>query len=218
MASTDGNAAAHMDGIYKYQRYIYDVSRKYFLLGRDHLVSELKPPPGATVLEIGCGTGRNLILAARKYPECRFFGFDISEEMLKTARASIDKAGLSERIKVAQGDATNFDVEAMFGIRHVDRAFCSYTLSMIPPWKAVLPEALKAIGSTGEFHVVDFGQQAGWPRWFRSMLTTWLRKFTVYPRAELEEALRAAADDAGVPMMFRHLTRDYAQYAVLGRR
>ena len=56
--------------IYRYQRYIYDASRKYYLLGRDRLLDELGPPPGAAVLEIACGTGRNLIKAAQRYPAC----------------------------------------------------------------------------------------------------------------------------------------------------
>ena len=31
-----------MDGIYRYQRYIYDATRKYFLLGRDRLIEDLR--------------------------------------------------------------------------------------------------------------------------------------------------------------------------------
>jgi len=33
-----------MDSTYKFQRLIYDATRRYYLLGRDHLVEELKPP------------------------------------------------------------------------------------------------------------------------------------------------------------------------------
>ena len=58
-----------MDAIYRYQRYIYDASRKYYLLGRDRMLEELAPAPGGTVLEIACGTGRNLIKAAGRYPD-----------------------------------------------------------------------------------------------------------------------------------------------------
>jgi len=68
VAHTGASAAAHMDAIYRYQRYIYDASRKYYLLGRDRLIGELAPPPGGSVLEIACGTGRNLVKAARRYP------------------------------------------------------------------------------------------------------------------------------------------------------
>jgi S-adenosylmethionine-diacylgycerolhomoserine-N-methlytransferase len=216
--ATGEDAATHMDGIYKYQRYIYDITRKYFLLGRDHLVADLKPPPGGTVLEIGCGTGRNLIIAARKYPEARFYGFDISEAMLETARASIARAGLSDRITVAQGDATDFDVKTMFGLDHVDRAFCSYTLSMVPPWRAALPQAIACIGERGRFHIVDFGQQTRLPKWFRRVLYAWLAKFSVEPRADLENALHEAVSEVpGASMTFERILRDYAHYAVVTR-
>lgn len=135
MATVEGHAA-RMDGVYRGQRHIYDLTRKYYLLGRDRLIDELAPQPGAHVLEIGCGTGRNLIAAARFWPGAHFYGIDISEEMLKTARASIARAGLSQRIRVAQGDATDFDPKILFRIPSFDRIIQSYTLSMIPDWQA----------------------------------------------------------------------------------
>ena len=57
--------AARMDAIYRGQRHIYDVTRRYYLLGRDGLIADLDVPAGGTVLEIGCGTGRNLIAVGR---------------------------------------------------------------------------------------------------------------------------------------------------------
>lgn len=209
------DAARHMDGIYKYQRYIYDATRKFYLLGRDRLLDELKPADGATVLEVGCGTGRNLILAARRYPNARFIGFDISNAMLETARTQINKAGLSDRISVNQGDATDFDLQAMFGQAHAERVYISYTLSMVPPWRDVLPQAIEAVAPGGRLHIVDFGQQEGWPRIFRSALFAWLRQFSVHPRAELEAELRKLADATGTELSFERLYRGYAEYAVL---
>ena len=61
----DAAAAALMDRIYHRQRRYYDFTRKYYLLGRDRLIEGLAPPPGGRVLEIGCGTARNLVAAAR---------------------------------------------------------------------------------------------------------------------------------------------------------
>ncbi len=60
--------AEAMDGIYRWQRWIYDLTRKYYLLGRDRLIADLDAADGASVLEIGWGTGRNLVAAARRYP------------------------------------------------------------------------------------------------------------------------------------------------------
>jgi S-adenosylmethionine-diacylgycerolhomoserine-N-methlytransferase len=86
-----------MNRIYRRQRHIYDATRKWFLLGRDRLIDDLRPGPGAAVLEIGCGTGRNLIVAARRYPDAQFFGIDVSTHMLTSAIESIAHAGLSAR-------------------------------------------------------------------------------------------------------------------------
>ena len=70
-----------MDNVYRHQRHIYDLTRKYYLLGRDRMIAELDPPAGGSALELGCGTGRNLILAARRFPDTHFYGLDISAEM-----------------------------------------------------------------------------------------------------------------------------------------
>src|SRR4051812_29340351 len=94
-------AASHataMDRMYRHTRHIYDLTRKPYLLGRDRLIAELGLEAGGTVLEMGCGTGRNLIAVARAYPEAELYGFDISEEMLKTAKTSVSRAGLGDRI------------------------------------------------------------------------------------------------------------------------
>ncbi|MEM9027103.1 MAG: class I SAM-dependent methyltransferase [Pseudomonadota bacterium] len=213
-----GDAADHMDGIYRYQRHIYDATRKYFLLGRDRLLNNLQPPEGGSILEVGCGTARNLVLAAKRYPNARLYGFDISDEMLITARASIERAGLADRITLAQADATAFDVGETFGIAPVDRAFCSYTLSMIPPWRAVLPAAMDALAPGGQLHIVDFGQQSRLPGAFRAGLFAWLKQFSVHPRADLEVALREAIAGRDASLTFETLYRGYADYAVIERR
>ena len=61
------------------------------------------------MLELGCGTGRNIVLAARLYPAARFFGLDISAAMLETAAANLARESIAGRATLAQGDATDFD-------------------------------------------------------------------------------------------------------------
>jgi S-adenosylmethionine-diacylgycerolhomoserine-N-methlytransferase len=216
MADTE-TAAGHMDAIYRTQRHIYDLTRKYYLLGRDRLIAELSPPAGGTVLELGCGTGRNLILAARAHPSASFYGIDISEEMLITARANVAKAGLSDRIRLAQGDASSVDTAKAFGIAAFDRVFISYALSMIPPWRETARHALALTKAGGSLHVVDFGGQAELPGWFRSGLRAWLAKFSVSPRQDLQPVLAQLAKDVGAKLAFTSLYRDYARYAVIHR-
>jgi S-adenosylmethionine-diacylgycerolhomoserine-N-methlytransferase len=208
-------AAEAMDRMYRRQRHVYDVTRKYYLLGRDRLIKNLRPMPGDGVLEIGCGTGRNLIGATRLYPQARFFGLDISREMLATAQAAIARAGLSARIVLAQGDATAFDPAALFGEQQFARVFISYSLSMIPAWPAVLKGAAGCVARGGELHVVDFGEQEGLPHWFRAALRGWLARFGVHPRAELECEMAALANGGGARLTFTRPCRGYAQYGVV---
>jgi S-adenosylmethionine-diacylgycerolhomoserine-N-methlytransferase len=202
-----------MDAIYRSQRHFYDLTRKYYLLGRDALIAGLAPPPGGHVLEAGCGTGRNLIVAASRWPDARYYGVDISEAMLETARANVAKAGLSDRITFAKGDATAFDAQAMFGRAEFDRVFQSYTLSMIPDWQGAIREAASKLAPGGRLDIVDFGQQEHLPRWFRALLFAWLAKFDVTPRADLF----AVVDKIGLKAQHRALHRGYAWSARLSR-
>ncbi len=211
------SAAELMNRTYRHQRYVYDFTRKYYLLGRDRLIDGLVPRVGDSVLEIGCGTGRNLITAARRYPDARFYGVDVSTAMLTSAIDKISRAGLSSRIRIAHGDATRLDPGTWFGTAQFHRIFISYSVSMIPDWRAVLDAALAALGPDGELHIVDFGGQEGLPRGFRMVLRWWLKQFHVTPRDDLEAALRTRAATLGAALAFERPYRGYAQYAVVRR-
>ena len=84
--------AGLMDRVYRRQRYVYDFTRKYYLFGRDRLIRDLALPPGANLMEVGCGTARNLIAIAKAYPGTRLYGLDASEAMLESARMAIRRA------------------------------------------------------------------------------------------------------------------------------
>ena len=206
-----------MDAIYRTQRHFYDLTRKYYLLGRDRLIRHLSPPPGGSVLEIGCGTGRNLIVAARAWPDARFYGIDISEAMLETARAKVAKAGLTDKITLAQGDATAFDAQVLFGIAAFDRVFQSYTLSMIPDWQGAIREAAAKLAPGGRLDIVDFGQQNGLPAIWRKLLFAWLARFDVSPRADLRSVVESVAQSRGLETDFLSLRLGYAWTARLSR-
>jgi S-adenosylmethionine-diacylgycerolhomoserine-N-methlytransferase len=212
------DASALMDRMYRRQRHIYDLSRKYYLIGRDEAIARLDPRPGDTVLEIGCGTGRNLIKAARAYPKARFCGLDVSREMLDTADAAIRRAGLGERIAVAQGDATAFDPAALFGRAAFERVMISYALSMIPPWREALGQALDVVAPGGALHVVDFGDCSGLPGAFKSALRRWLSAFDVTPRDDLGETLASLAGSRGLSATTEDWRRGYATLAVARRQ
>jgi S-adenosylmethionine-diacylgycerolhomoserine-N-methlytransferase len=208
-------ATDRMNRMYRWQRHIYDGTRRYYLLGRDQMIANLKPAAGANVLEIGCGTGRNLILAARKFPEARWFGIDVSTEMLTSAIASVSRRGLSSRIRVAHGDATAFDPQVLFSVPAFEHVMISYSLSMIPNWTAVLEAAICRLKPGGRLHIVDFGQQERLPGTARALLLRWLTLFDVTPRDEMQSVLSAMAKSSCAELTFERPFRGYAQYAVL---
>ncbi len=209
-AAQAGDQKSLMDDVYALHRHFYDFTRKFYLLGRDRLIGELAPPPGGTVLEVGCGTARNLIVAAKRWPEARFYGFDISEAMLNTARKSVAKAGLGDRITLAQGDAGAFDVRALFGLAQVDRVFMSYTLSMIPPWIEAIEQGARVLAPGGSLHIIDFGQYERLPALAKRLHFKSLNDFHVFPRRELPAVLKRVAEAEGLAMDFTPLWRGYA--------
>jgi S-adenosylmethionine-diacylgycerolhomoserine-N-methlytransferase len=183
-----------MDSVYRRQRFIYDFTRKYYLLGRDALIRELELQPGQSLVEIGCGTARNLIAIARRYPQARLYGLDASAEMLKTARQQLARAGLENRVVLVQGLAEELAPES-FGQQTFDHALFSYSLSMIPGWQEAIFAAAKAISPQGLVHVVDFGDLKTMPG--KGLLRWWLNLFHVTPREELLEALEREVGKTG---------------------
>ncbi|HLM61286.1 MAG TPA: class I SAM-dependent methyltransferase [Pyrinomonadaceae bacterium] len=101
-----------MDRMYRHQRYFYDFTRKYYLLGRDRLLKKINVRADENVLEIGCGTGR-LIIPAKKFPNARFFGLDASSEMLRTAQTKVDDQRLNN-IHLKTAFADDFDYRKTF--------------------------------------------------------------------------------------------------------
>lgn len=181
---------ALMDSVYRRQKHIYDATRKYYLFGRDGLIAGLEAGPGMAVLEVGCGTGRNLDCIARTWPGAHMHGLDISDEMLSVAQGR-----LGPDCALARGDATDFDAKALFGRATFDRVVISYALSMIPQWQLTLGHAASLLAPGGSLHVVDFGDFSGLPSPLRALMHNWLNRFHVTPREDLNAvAVRIAAD------------------------
>lgn len=210
--------AERMDRIYRWQTPLYDLTRRYYLIGRDRLIAELDPPVGGSVLEVGCGTGRNLIAAARRHPDARYFGIDVSRVMLDKAQSAVDAAGYGEQISLTLADATTFDPATLFDGRPLDRVFFSYTLSMIPQWRAALDAAMQALSPEGRLLVVDFGMMERLPRLVRGALQVWLAAFSVEPRAELEAELTLIAARHGFEVRTSSLLGGYGVYGMARRR
>ncbi len=221
MGAVPGDHGAAMDRMYRIQRHFYDLTRKYYLLGRDRLIAELLPPDRGTVLELGCGTGRNLVAIGRAYPAARLYGVDISAEMLKSASAALAKASMDSRSHVAVGDATMVDPAAAFSVdvpeQGFDRVVFSYALSMIPDWEKAVAHGLSLTRPGGRLAIVDFGPCDRLPSLFKAGLYGWLDRFHVTPRGTLPETARQAAMAEGAFAGVRHLYRGYASLVTIDK-
>ncbi|HRJ51606.1 MAG TPA: class I SAM-dependent methyltransferase [Candidatus Thiothrix moscowensis] len=207
------DAAQQMDRQYRYQRYVYDWSRKYYLLGRDTLLQEMPVEAGDTILEIGCGTARNLSKMAYRFPSARLFGVDASSMMLDTARAKLQGTLYENKITLRQGLAGQISYRD-FGLeKPFDHIVFSYVLSMIPGWQKALEQTLPILKPGGCLHVVDFSDQTSMPGWFRKPLLTWLGWFHVHPDPAVPAFLQQLATRHDDQLRMRQLPGRYALLA-----
>ena len=187
-----------MDQVYRHQRYVYDFTRKYYLFGRDSLIRDLGLEPGQRLVEIGCGTARNLIAIARRYPQTKLYGLDASAQMLETARVQVTRAGLEDRITLVHALAEDLS-PADFGEEGFEHVLFSYSLSMIPGWRQALAVSVRTLSKQGFVHIVDFGDFQNMPG--KKLLLAWLGIFHVRPRVELLEEMEIELGQNGLILL-----------------
>ena len=202
-----------MDRMYALQRHFYDLTRKYYLFGRDRLIARMPVGPGDSIVEIGCGTGRNLILLARRHYQSQFYGIDAANVMIDAARQKAVSAELAKRIHLRQGLAEEVSARAWFDVPAFDCAFFSYSLSMIPTWPAALEAAVANLKPGGELWIVDFWDQAGYLKPLATLLARWLALFHVHHRPELLAYLQTMQSDGRGTLTLEPVGRRYAYLA-----
>jgi S-adenosylmethionine-diacylgycerolhomoserine-N-methlytransferase len=192
-----------MDRMYRWTRHIYDITRKHYLLGRDRMMRQMQISPNDHVLEIGCGTARNLLFLARLHPFAFYHGLDASKEMLTTARAKVRRSGLEAHIDLKLGLAEELDYNKTFGLsKPFDSIFFSYSLTIIPTWEQALESAYANLRPGGNLYVADFWDQANYPDWFGRTIKKWLKKFYVeYKPGHIEHFKKWQNEGRGVFQM-----------------
>lgn len=207
-----------MNRMYRWTRHVYDLSRRYYLLGRDDTLREIAALPAGDVLEVGCGTARNLRLLDAWAPQHTLYGLDASLSMLATARCKVEKAGCTKRITLGHGLAQDLSpTEQLHTQGPFDVILFSYVLSMIPSWRTALHEALTHLAPDGRLYVVDFWDQAQWPDWSATLLQEWLDLFDVSPRPAVPNTLSQIGETGNVDCTVEGIARRYAYRAHLKR-
>ena len=185
---------------YRWHAPIYDVTRWAFLFGRARLIQLLsKSSVGALpkqILDLGCGTGKNLCALAQAFPGAQITGVDLSAEMLAHAgRSLLQKLDPAARARIS---LRNTDIAHMPGLQY-DLIVCSYMLSMTGNQLSdTLQKLRKLLTPTGRLAIVDFDcTRAAWfARWMGvnhvrmdGSLATLLQKFSHVERHEQHSGL-----------------------------
>ena len=183
------------------------------------MIEEMRVQTGESVLEVGCGTGRNLIVLADKYPAARFYGLDASSEMLKTAQTKIDAKNLTPNIKLQTELAEDLDYRKTFNLDEpFDTIFFSYSITMIPTWRESIQAALNNLKPGRAIYIVDFWDQKDLPHWFQKLLKNWLKQFHVRHWSELMPHLESLAEQGLVNLTITSIAKRYAFLARLEKR
>lgn len=151
-------------------RYETQVKASSFYLAMDRV--NLRPwlerrvRHGMRAVELGCGTGTQLLALAGRASEA--IGLDISEEMLRVAQRKIDAAGRTEQVTLIAGDAERpplagaaFDACLLYG-----------TLHHLPNPDLALASAARCLRSGGSLFTLDPHRSP--MRWlFDAMMRVW---------------------------------------------
>lgn len=108
-------------------------------------------PKGAVVVDVGCGAGTDLFLAAREVGvEGQAIGVDATESMAEKTRANVRAAGLAN-IDVRLGDALALPVES----GSADVVISNGVLNLVPDKLAAYGEVFRVLKSGGRFFYGD---------------------------------------------------------------
>lgn len=134
----------------------YDFLNRFMSLGidvgwRKKALRMLQPLQPKVILDVATGTGDVAILAARMLQPEKIIGIDISEGMLAFGREKVEKAGLSGKITLQEGDSETisfpdgtFDaITVAFGVRnfeHLEKGLAEMRRVLKPGGKAVILE------------------------------------------------------------------------------
>jgi SAM-dependent methyltransferase len=131
----DGEASLHPGGVFSTER----------------LFQKLTIGPNDYVLEIGCGSAKDLCRLVEKY-NCRAIGVDSSDLILKFAKDRVRKTGLSSKITIIKGDVANmnFLLDGQFDI-----VIAQSVLATIPDKDKVATEVSRVLKSGGQFGDIE---------------------------------------------------------------
>jgi len=133
-------------------------------IGR-HTVIHLGLPPGANVLDVGCGTGASALPAAQAVgPNGHVLGVDLSARLLEHARTKATAYGLKNvEFRLADMTALGFPDD------HFDAVISVFSIFFVPDMEGLVRELWRMVRPGGKLAVTTWG-----PRIFEPAYSRWL--------------------------------------------
>ena len=126
-------------------------------------------PAGSTVVDIGCGAGMDLLLAAHAVgPRGRAIGVDMTDSMLLKAEAAAAEAGVSN-VELRRGDALELPVES----GSIDVVISNGVLNLAPDKRRTYSEVLRVLRPGGRFLYADIVVASELPDSIRRDIDLW---------------------------------------------
>ncbi|HEX9398874.1 MAG TPA: methyltransferase domain-containing protein [Anaeromyxobacter sp.] len=124
---------------------------------------------GATVVDIGCGSAMDLLLAANAVgPRGRAIGIDMTEAMLRKAEAAAAEAGLAN-VELRPGDALELPIESA----SADVVISNGVLNLAPDKRRAFSEVLRVLRPGGRFLYADIVVASELPESVRRDIDLW---------------------------------------------
>jgi arsenite methyltransferase len=124
---------------------------------------------GETVLDLGCGAGIDVFLAARKVGQNgRVIGVDMTDKMLEKARENAERLG-AKNVEFRKGEIEDLPVES----GSVDVIFSNCVINLTPDKGAVFNEAFRALRPGGRMIISDIVTQVEIPKFLRDNPGFW---------------------------------------------
>lgn len=146
---------------------------------------ELAPTSG-TVLDIGTGPGEISILLAQRSTRLRILAIDLGKHMLDLARANVLKAGLSDRIEVAELDAKATGLRA----GSFDFILCNSLVHHIPEPEALFREVQRLARARAGLFIKDLHRPTSSDE-LQRLVETYAEGCNGYQRQTFSDSLHA---------------------------
>jgi SAM-dependent methyltransferase len=173
----DGKFHFHRGAEYAVTRLLYDraelaaipaFSTEAFAgAANPHLIQPLRS--GDAVLDVGCGSGTDLLLAMRRVgPSGLGIGVDMTEEMMERCRASIAELEL-DNVELRSGEAENLPLDDAT----VDVVISNGVLNLVPDKERAFHEIYRVLRPSGRFQLSDIVVRSAIPSAMACSIDLW---------------------------------------------